>query len=54
MPTTASALGPNNNNYLKKKKKKHTHTHTHTFINIIFTVEKEKIHKVRIAVLFIR
>ena len=54
MPTMTSALGPNNNNYKKKKTHTHTHTHTHTFINIIFTVEKEKIHKVRIAVLFIR
>ena len=52
MPTTTSVLGPNK--IIKKKKKKNTHTHTHTLINIVFTAEKEKIHKIRIVVLFIR
>ena len=44
MPTMASVLGPNKI-YIKKK---------NTLVNIVFTAEKEKIHKVRIAVLFIR
>ena len=41
----ASVLGPNKK---KKQKKKHT------LINIILTVEKEKIYKVKIVVLFIK
>ena len=47
LPTTASVLGPNKKRKKKKKKK-------NTLINIVLTAEKEKIHKVKIAVLFIR
>ena len=43
LPTTTSVLGP------KKKKK-----HTHKLINIVLTTGKEKIHKAKIAVLFIK
>ena len=38
MPTTVSVLGPNKI-YIKKK---------NTLVNIVFTAEKEKIHKVKL------
>ena len=49
VPTTASDLGPN-----EKKNNNNNNKNSNTLINIVLTAEKEKIHKVKIAVLFIK